>query len=417
MHVSKGARAATWGVFTGLLVLLPGVAALATVGAYMLLPADQRGFSWLVPVIGIALAFVGMLLTAAIAKSFGTVSGANAAMAMELAARLASLKADADAYCTKPTKDEDVAACAKTREYITFISERITPTGDEPAGIDWTSGAGYVGLWQAMHRAEEAILMVAPDAVVIASSQADQARLRGSSIAGQRLMLGTSRVAVEVIAGGKVDNTLAAAIGVPTNLDVQTARGLLAGTRKVVNEYRDDLSLGLVQLRRRLNLSVLFIGLSGFAALALMMIGGLEVKYLVTGMAYYLIGVFIGVLPVAYSERNMKSQVSDFGVSFARMTHIALISGVAAVAGVGLAAMIIIKPLGLSLLDEPPASMANLLWAFDFARYPAAIVAAAVFGLTPGLLFKRLKEAGNSMTLGLEKSSAGTGEDDEEEES
>lgn len=366
---------------------------------------------WAVPLVGIGVALVAMIITSAVAHSFARVGRANPAMATELMSRLIALQADKNAYCGDPQDSAATAACAATASYVEYIAARLTPAAGEPAGHEWASGSGYIGLWTAMHRAEEAMMLVAPPDVVVAHAAYDQSRLRGSNIAGHRQMVTMSKDAVVALAGEPADQGLATPVGSSPSLSQSAARGILAGIRRVVNDYRDGLAGGLVQLRRRLNTSVTFIGLTAYVGVALAMMSGLGLSHVLAGSALYLTGVLIGLLQVAYTERNLQSQVNDYGVSTARMIHVALISGLAGFAGAILAALLTIPPFGLALLQ--PGRNPDILQALNLQTYPAGLVVAAIFGLTPGLLLKKLRDAGNSMTIDLESSSSGGGTDDQ----
>lgn len=69
------------------------------------------------------------------------------------------------------------------------------------------------------------------------------------------------------------------------------------------------------------------------------------------------------------------------------------------------------KPYGLFLAGATGTD-ASLLNPFDLAKYPFAVIAAAVFGLTPGLLISRLKEVGEKLNTDLQSTDTATGESD-----
>ena len=65
-----------------------------------------------------------------------------------------------------------------------------------PGSEDWSGGLGYVGLWQLIHAAEEALLIVEPMTEVIAQALTDRRRLIGSTIPQAPALLAMQGVAV-----------------------------------------------------------------------------------------------------------------------------------------------------------------------------------------------------------------------------
>ena len=125
---------------------------------------------------------------------------------------------------------------------------------------------------------------------------------------------------------------------------------------------------------------------------------------IVTGCGYFLIGAIVGLLQRAYGELGLKSEVEDFGLSTARLLHAPIVSGLAAVGGTLLTAIVAAPPVGLSLLDA--AAGRSLLNAFSLTDYPMGVVVAAVFGLTPALLLERLVKIGEGLKTDIQTSTA-----------
>lgn len=65
-----------------------------------------------------------------------------------------------------------------------------------PGSEDWSGGLGYVGLWQLIHDAEEALLVIEPMTEVIAQALMDRRRLIGSTIPQAPALLAMQGVAV-----------------------------------------------------------------------------------------------------------------------------------------------------------------------------------------------------------------------------
>ena len=109
-----------------------------------------------------------------------------------------------------PTPDERAAAelaisdveriVARLKRSLEGEAGPDGPEGDPtqpPGSEDWsTTGHGYVGLWQLIHAAEEALLLVEPMTEVIAQALTDRRRLIGSTIPQAPALLAMQGAAV-----------------------------------------------------------------------------------------------------------------------------------------------------------------------------------------------------------------------------
>ncbi len=152
---------------------------------------------------------------------------------------------------------------------------------------------------------------------------------------------------------------------------------------------------------------------------------------IIAACAFFLVGAAVGLINRLYLDGQDTSGVEDYGFTRARLMQTPLLSGMAALGGALLAALL---PLLLNVsLTQPaangattasfasgppvtgtigaatPAAITALPAAtavpraaasasqrlddiFSLDRYPAALLLAAVFGLTPGLLINRLSQ-------------------------
>jgi hypothetical protein len=299
---------------------------------------------------------------------------------------------------------EACAACAVADGQRAYARQRLgDPTSGAPAVIDagWGSGAAYVDLWQRVHRAEEALLAVAPASEVLAEALYDRERLAGSKITNSDQLLKSSAIAIASLdpvttpaVSGYVDGPSPQAAGTPTS-----ARAVIAEVRRTINEYRDDRSAGFVRLRRRLQMSVVFTGTTGYLLLVWLLIAGVPPVAVLTAAGYYVVGALVGLFKRAHDEVGLGAQIEDFGLSRIRLFHSRLLSGLAAVAGVALVAVVLQPPFGLDLLHAGAAGSPTLLPVFDVRAFPFGVVVAAIFGLTPDLLLSGLKSVGDSLKV------------------
>ena len=101
-------------------------------------------------------------------------------------------------------------------------------------------------------------------------------------------------------------------------------------------------------------------------------------------ITYFLIGALTGLFARAQAEWNADSAVDDFGLASARLLQVPWLSGLSAVGGVLL----------ISVIDAQYAGTAEgaeqLMAIFD--SRPVLLVVAAVFGLAPDLIIRRLQQ-------------------------
>jgi hypothetical protein len=144
---------------------------------------------------------------------------------------------------------------------------------------------------------------------------------------------------------------------------------------------------------------------------------------IVAAGAFYLVGAIVGLFNRLYSESGEGAAIEDYGLSWARLLLTPVLSGLAAVGGVLITAMLIGVVNGSILMPRPgppgaepaqpppaaasqPAEPARPDAIFSLDRYPFGLVVAAVFGLTPGLLIRRLKSEGEIYKDDLQRSEA-----------
>ena len=114
----------------------------------------------------------------------------------------------------KPFKSPDERATAQlaasdVERIVARLRNALDPDGahegpapdatQPPDADDWASGLGYVGLWQLIHAAEEALLLIEPTTEVIAQALMDRRRLVGSTIPQAPALLAMQGAAVRAL--------------------------------------------------------------------------------------------------------------------------------------------------------------------------------------------------------------------------
>jgi hypothetical protein len=201
---------------------------------------------------------------------------------------------------------------------------------------------------------------------------------------------------------------------------------VIARVLSTVYEYRDDLRAGIVRARNRLaQTMVVLTGLTAYAHVVLAILMGVNSAALATAGTYYLIGAVVGLFDRLRTEVAADSAEEDYGLAFVRLVHTPLVSGLAAVGGVVLMALIASTPIAATTVpsataapatasasptpSRPPQAEAavpavDLRRLFDIPTHPFALLLAALFGLSPGLFINRLQSQADRYKDGLRNS-------------
>jgi hypothetical protein len=164
--------------------------------------------------------------------------------------------------------------------------------------------------------------------------------------------------------------------------------------RWAINEYRDDLAEGLVRAKNRLIRTIAITGGATYLLLALALLLGAPKTAVGYVSALYLVGAVVGLFLQLRSDAKRDSAIEDYGLATVRLVHVPLLSGIAAVAGVGLTGL---------------AATQTLAEIFDIIDVPTMLIIAATFGLTPGLLLNQLRSEADKYKEELNQTSTAKG--------
>jgi len=119
-----------------------------------------------------------------------------------------------------------------------------------------------------------------------------------------------------------------------------------------------------------------------------------QVSAIVAFSAFYLTGAVVGLFRQlqAASTRYAVAE-DDFGLSYARLLHAPLFSGLAAVAGVMLTALAsqLMLANGTTGGSTSPVTIPSLDQVFSLSTNQGGLLFAAMFGLVPNLFIARLQ--------------------------
>lgn len=335
------------------------------------------------------------------------------------------------------------AAYLKAEAHRTLVIETLQTKGGR-----WVLGTGFVDLWRHLHAAEAEVYLLDSRPDVVGAALTDEMRLKDSAIANSDDILFKLRTAVRVIGGGHAQRYLTppaaegdiaanttTAIGSTTTdgtgsrvasdsggLDEAAAeiqaRAVLRDIRRTITDFRDDKWEGLARARTRLIVTGACTGLTGYALLALAILGRARADLILGAAAFYLVGATVGLFNQLRRAALDQTAIEDFGFSRTRLIATPMLSGIAAVAGVLLAGLLyavagesrlIYQDLGdVGALSGGSATLSPDLMSavFDVGRNPFGLLVAATFGLTPDLLVDRLQHQADRFRRDLSSTNA-----------
>jgi hypothetical protein len=413
-----------------------GLASAVTVGFYVL-PESQ--YPWLprwgahaalgagilvALALGVGVAFIRRDLTAPDVVN-PRVYGELKALFDDLDVRLAS-------YCPLPPRESKTivavdscdaemklsrdTACEVARRHHDLVAVELGLCGNpKTSGTRWLLGTGYIAIWHRLHEADEALFIVKPEVDVAGDGLYDEMRLKDSHINNSvdyidrlRWALGHLKVGGRYLLNHPGEPVVKEEEITPRSR--AQARVALREVRHVINQYRDTRRDGLVRTRINLMVAGTLTGLIASLLLAMAVLRGVEQPALVAAMTFYLVGATVGL--VDQMNRGWDdggATEEDYGLTQARLLFTPLQSGLAALGGVLITAMlyatlsgpIVTSPeTGTELVVPQMSEILDL----DSGRF--GLVIAAVFGLTPRLFVDRLKGQAEKYKADLQSSNA-----------
>ena len=421
----RGFLAAVAAMGVAYLVIFPTVAAIGTILAFLkppeiltTLPEGPRAL-----LVGFGVALLVGLAVALLCHRLATPQLASTAIFGELSSQVGQLEAQLRSiHSLDPhlAKDDQIEAIAfqEACHHRDVLQRELDPAS---TGLRWLLGTGYSALWSRLHRAQEALVQVMPSKQAFAGALFDDLRLSGSEASfknARRLQLQAQAAARQLspsaadlywdgcaldATGSETANKKPAVATTPVESqgtsngkpqassagDEVEARTILRQVTGAINQYRDEQWQGLLRMRNRLLTTVLVLGLVTYLLLGLAIAQEVSKSIIVAAVTFYLAGALIGLFHRLRLESESNSAVEDYGLSMAHLVHTPLFSGLAAVSGVLITAMLV----GASGLGTSPAVQPEPGWESIFRLSPGTILIAALFGLTPSLLIDRLNQA------------------------
>ena len=330
-------------------------------------------------------------------------------------------------------------AYAEVKGEIKEIDKRL-----QDGDTTWVTGAGYIELWHRIHRAQEAMIKLEPLSDVAEGAMRDDERLRDANIANRDRLLDRLRSAVGVFEAPEANGylrylpkckeyndirklgmlngdagTLDAdagtldddakkklrkeAIQIVKNAEATKRKlrpeaiAILVETRYEINRFRDDSWEGIVNARNHLLDTSMNLGLMTYALLVFALIMTPDPKTILWAAIYFLIGAITALFARARIEWSTASSVDDFGLTRARLVHLPWLAGLAAVGGVLVTAV-----LGPQLVPSSASETAFTVADVFNGDNTSLLLVAAIFGLTPDLIIRRLEQQTEKYKADLE---------------
>jgi hypothetical protein len=259
-------------------------------------------------------------------------------------------------------------------------------------GVDWASGYAYVNVWMALHRAEEALLLVADHDELAAVVLHDRLRTSGSRLTHL----------VEKVRRARRESLIPAPDRA-TKMDSERAYAIdVTAVRQAINEFRDSRWDGLARARNRLNYTSLITAWTAYLVMVVAVALDAPREAIGAGGVFFLVGALIGLFAQLRADAQTDEAVEDFGLAAARLRQTVIASGLAAVGGVLITAMVA-DATALQRGEAPP----GLSDVFTVSANPAQLLVAAVFGLSPQLLIERLTASADRYRRDLTQTSTG----------
>jgi hypothetical protein len=182
----------------------------------------------------------------------------------------------------------------------------------------------------------------------------------------------------------------------------KTARAIIKTVRLSVVEYRDTQWDELIRARNRLLRSILLGATAGYVLTVVAVVGRANPAAVAAATAFYFVGGAVGLLARLLIEGRSHSAVDDYGLFEARLLHIPLVGGLAAVFGVVLVAFAAKAATGVA---DDSTDLTKIFSVTDVR----SLVTAAAFGLAPSVLIAGLNENVASIKNSLTSSEAAGG--------
>ncbi len=328
--------------------------------------------------IGILVGLVVWVVAARAMRGLASADGANGASHAEMSQR--SLDAGA-LIATAPAPADEASKMAR-QETETELAEleRVlgigTAAGSGVVDGRLAAGWGYIDAWRRMNRIEESLLLIKAESLVVSDAFEDRARLSGSGMQGADELSAALRLGVRTLspsADPYFATTLQASV-LAEPADKTQARAILARSARSTSTATTAGTGSFERATRSPRAPSSPVSPRTRCSWWLCCATPVTMSW-PGASVYYLVGGVVGLFSRLRVDAEANSAVEDYGLAKVRLIATPLISGLAAVSGVVLTALLAGSALG-TLLGPPSASVSP--------RAASATSATASPGPAPG---------------------------------
>ena len=419
-------------------VAFPIIATGVTICFYLAPPIDfpwlTTNSHWYAPVYGFLTTCCILFLLALLRSRFATASGANMRVYedlksrySELDMRLKVLNMRESQTAAKPlqNEDEDDLCCKDALNKVTNAKGELNHyLFHKHSSTEWTLGIGYVNAWRLIHRAYEALVEFEPLQEVIGEVIHDIRSIQNSSIPDSNSLIRKMLQAVkdlrpeamvyfeELRTDKNYSDLFDGLVQVQLNPDledlttkkpadqctwsIKIAREAIQQVKHSLYLYQDGLRHTLVRSRNHIYTAITLTGFVTYFLTCMVILWNATQFAIGTATVYYMIGAITGLFVRFYKEATVKDAPSDdYGLFLSRFFATPLLSGLAALGGVLIAAT-------LPTLSGQKAPELNTI--FNNTVTLEYFFAAAIFGYAPNLIIGSLQQRAQKFSTDLQNS-------------
>ena len=267
-------------------------------------------------------------------------------------------------------------------------------SGGNPS-LSWLLGKGYLSVWRVWHRAEETLIETETPDTLFGEVLRDRLRIRDAHMSNSEgLLQALTEAEKKIVPAAKsyMEKDQCSRVGRNQKssnqaIDAWAYRDASLAVREVrraFNEFKDSRWEALLALRNGLIIATVIAENATYLLVCLVIAVSVRQYILEVVLALYLVGALAGSFGRFYGEADHTFHSSnDYGLSVTRLVATPYFSGLA---GVGGALVTSVLPM-LSMHVAPVSDLVSV-----FQANPTQLFIAAVFGLTPNLIMRALKQ-------------------------
>jgi hypothetical protein len=418
---------------------LPGLIAAGWLLAY-LAPPVPNGAPALPLAVGLWVVLLVWLLLMLPLRRIAEIPTAQPETYRELVTRYAQVKSRVDTMAPQPdpavskvtpseaARLEAAKELEVVRKLLALPDDGVPgaePDGRIQGGIEWATSTGYISAWEALNRADEALIDASTVEDAIGEGLHDMLRLSGSQITNADHLQDALRAAIRQhdpeidalyfypqrrrmeelqVTGAAETGKKPLAKPADSHENELVTKAVIREVRHAVNVYRTSHASALIRARARLAKAILATGIAADVLLALAILMQVPRSALATAAVFFLVGGVVGLFNRLRLEgEGGPAMTSDYGLFDARLLGTLLISGLAGIGGVILVSA---APLANAISTPGVDTFIPLEKVFSLDQNRVGLVAAALFGLTPELIVGSLRKQTDTIKRELSSTEA-----------